>query len=151
MQRTATHGNTRQHTATHFNTLQHTATHCNTLQHTATHCNTHAYYITTTSLTSQSLLSRMIRNVSRTNINFSRTSSNVTNHIVTQCTRWRRPIGCLIFIDHFPQKSPVISGSFVKNDLQLKASYGSPPPCIMSHIVRYCKALQGTATLLHTL
>jgi len=42
---------------------------------------------------------------------------------------WQTPIGCLIFICHFLQKSPIISGSFAKNDLQLKASNGSSPPC----------------------
>jgi len=34
------------------------------------------------------------------------------------------------YLYKFPPKSPIISGSFAKNDLQLKASYGSRHPVL---------------------
>jgi len=49
----------------------------------------------------------------------------------------KKCIACLIFIGHFPQKSPIISCSFVKNDLQLEASYGLRHPCMPSVIYPY--------------
>jgi len=63
----------------------------------------------------------------RTHVNL---HTSTVYQIHFECTGWRRVIGCLIFTGQFPQKRPIISGSFANNDLQLKASYGSSPPCI---------------------
>ena len=48
--------------------------------------------------------------------------------MVAPCTGWRGCIGRLIFIGHYLQKSPIISGSSVERYLQLKAFEKSSPP-----------------------
>jgi len=52
-------------------------------------------------------------------------------------TGWRRPFGCLIIIHHVLQNTPIISDSFAKNDLRLKISNGSSPPCIIDIMFIY--------------
>jgi len=34
--------------------------------------------------------------------------------------RWQRPLKCLIFVGHFPQKSPLIIGCFAETDMRLR-------------------------------
>jgi len=66
-----------------------------------------------------------------------------TRSSVVQTTGCRRPIGCLISAGHFLQNSPIICGSFAKNDPELKASYGSSPPCNAPRVSQSMSELQG--------
>jgi len=118
----ATLGNMLQHTATHCSTLQHTAAHCTTLHHTATHCNT---------------LQQLQHTAAHCNtLQHTATRCNTLQHTATHCNAltpvnrksqlatmgWRRCTGCLTFIGHFPQKNPIINGTFAERDLRRRCT-----------------------------
>ena len=52
-----------------------------------------------------------------------------TTRVWYKVAKTHRMPSLLVFTSHFPQKSPIISGSSAERDLQLKASYASLPPC----------------------
>jgi len=55
--------------------------------------------------------------------------------------RFNLNVGCLIFVSNFPQKSHVISSSFVKSNLQLKASMYLRHPVVRCNIRTHCSKI----------
>jgi len=151
--------------------LQHSATRCNTLQHRFSYsrapalalCSRYLYIIAfrgyifperDLQLLKKPLIIGLFCGKWPVKITHPMSLRHISNH-----TRWRRLIGCLIFTLHFPPKCPIISGSFAERDLQLMASYASLPPCshrcrsasdasncsVLQRVVVCCSMLQCVA------
>jgi len=56
------------------------------------------------------------------------------------------PIGCLLVVGQFLQKSPVINGSFAGNELRVKVFGGVSPPKWQKNSINYIKIMHKTIT-----
>jgi len=83
--------------------------------HTHTHLYIHTYI-------------KVLVNICWILLQISTAPSHVCWAFLNTHTGWPRPTGYLIFTGHLPQKRPIISGSFAKSDLQLRASMGLRHP-----------------------
>ena len=138
--------NTLQHTATYCSSIwavsaSHTTTHCITLQHTATHCNTlqlstqvNASHCNRVWRVSTSQIATHCNTLQLTATHCNSTHRTATGSDESQPLKLRavsrRYGGALrgkISLGHFPQKSPIISGSFAGGTLWGKISHKISP------------------------
>jgi len=65
-------------------------------------------------------------------------------------TGWRRCIGCLIFVGHFPQKRPIISVCCVWTNIWRRCFRACWPPCAPSLTLTYTHTHTHTHMHMHT-